>query len=67
MKTKYLLFITVLLTVVVLSTGFCQDNTQVGLPEGAITRFGKDGINIMRFSQDGPHLAVVPAGNLITT
>lgn len=59
MKTKYLLFTTVLLTVViVLSTGFCQDNTQVGLPEEAITRLGKGGINIMRFSPDGTRLAV---------
>lgn len=58
MKTKWLLFITVLSTVVILPTGFCQDNTQVGLPEGAIARLGKGGINIMRFSPDGAHLAV---------
>ena len=58
MKTKHLLFITVLLTVVILPNGFCQDNTQVGLPEGAIARIGKGGINIMRFSPDGTHLAV---------
>ena len=58
MKTKYLLFISVLLTVVILPTGFCQDNTQVGLPEGAIARLGKGGINIMRFSPDGTRLAV---------
>ena len=35
-----------------------QDNTQVGLPEGAIARLGKGGINIMRFSPDGTYLAV---------
>ena len=35
-----------------------QDNTQVGLPEGAIARLGKGGINIMRFSPDGSYLAV---------
>ncbi len=35
-----------------------QDTTQVGLPEGAIARLGKGGINIMRFSPDGSHLAV---------
>lgn len=59
MKTKYLLFITVLLTVVIHSIGFCQDNTQAGLlPEGAIARLGKGGINIMRFSPDGTRLAV---------
>lgn len=58
MKIKYLLFISVLLTVVIIPTGFCQDNTQVGLPEGAIARLGKGGINIMRFSPDGTRLAV---------
>lgn len=57
MKVKYLL-ITVLLINVIYSTGFCQDNTQVGLPEGAIARIGKGGINVMRFSPDGTHLAV---------
>ncbi len=35
-----------------------QDNTQVGLPEGAITRLGKGRITVMRFSFDGAHLAV---------
>lgn len=58
MKTKYLLSITILLTVVILSNGFCQNNTQVSLPEGAIARLGKGGINIMRFSPDGTRLAV---------
>ncbi len=57
MKTKYLLFFTVLLTAVIHLTGFCQD-TQVGLPESAIARLGKGGINIMQFSPDGSHLAV---------
>lgn len=58
MKTKYLLFIICLLTVVTLPIGFCQDNTQAGLPEGAMARLGKGGINIMRFSPDGTRLAV---------
>ena len=58
MQTKHLLSITVLLIVVIYATGFCQDNTPVGLPEGAIARLGKGGINIMRFSPDGKHLAV---------
>ena len=57
MKTKYLLFFTVLLTAVIHLTGFCQD-TQVGLPESAIARLGKGGINIMQFSPDGTRLAV---------
>lgn len=58
MRTKYLLFIIVLLIVVILPTGFCQDNTQVGLPEDAIARLGKGGINVIRFSPDGTHLVV---------
>ena len=47
-----------LLTVTLLSSSFGQDNTQAGLPEGAIARLGKGGINIMQFSPDGTHLAV---------
>lgn len=58
METKHLFFTTFLLTIVVLSTSFAQDNTQVGLPEGAIARLGKGGINLIRFSPDGTHLAV---------
>ena len=58
MKIKNQLCIIFLLTASILSTSFAQDNTQVGLPEGAIARLGKGGINIMRFSPDGTHLAV---------
>ena len=58
METKHLFFTTFLLTIVGLSTSFAQDNTQVGLPEGAIARLGKGGINLIRFSPDGTHLAV---------
>ena len=58
MKIKYLLLMSVLLTVVILPIGFCEDSTQAGLPEGAIARLGKGGINIMRFSPDGTRLAV---------
>ncbi len=58
MKTKIISFTIMLLTVTLLSTSFAQDNTQAGLPEGAIARLGKGGINIMRFSPDGTHLAV---------
>ena len=58
MKTKIPYLITLLLIVTIFSNSFAQDNTQVGLPEGAIARFGKGGINIMRFSPDGTHLAV---------
>ena len=56
--TKHLFCLTLLLTVGILSNSFAQDNTKVGLPEGAIARLGKGGINIMRFSPDGTRLAV---------
>lgn len=58
MITRNLCFITYLLLIAILSTSFAQDNTQVGLPDGAIARLGKGGINIMQFSPDGTHLAV---------
>ena len=61
MKTKHPFFIILLLIMLIfamLPSSFAQDNTQVGLPEGAIARLGKGGINIMRFSPDGTHLAV---------
>ena len=56
--TKRLFCLTLLLTVGILSYNFAQDNTKVGLPEGAIARLGKGGINLMRFSPDGTRLVV---------
>ena len=58
MKTIHRFFITLLLMVGIPLISFTQDNTKVGLPEGAITRLGKGGINLMRFSPDGTRLAV---------
>ena len=58
MKVIRLLFIILLLVVGIPLISFAQDNTKVGLPEGAIARLGKGGINIMRFSPDGTRLAV---------
>ena len=55
---KRRLFIVFLVHVVLPLTSFAQDNTKVGLPEGAIARLGKGGINLMRFSPDGTRLAV---------
>ena len=55
---KRLFFSVILLNAVLLLTSFAQDNTKVGLPEGAITRLGKGGINLMQFSPDGFRLAV---------
>lgn len=57
MKSIFTL-INLLILTVVSSLSFAQDNTQVGLPDGAIARLGKGGINIMRFSPDGSKLAV---------
>jgi len=51
-------FTTFLLNVALILTVCAQDNTKTGLPEGAIARLGKGGINIMRFSPDGTRLAV---------
>lgn len=58
MKTIQRFFITLLLTVGTFSNSFAQDNTRIGLPEGAIARLGKGGINLMRFSPDGTRLVV---------
>ena len=55
---KRLFFTAILLNAALLLTSFAQDNTKVGLPEGAIARLGKGGINLMRFSPDGTRLAV---------
>ena len=58
MKAIQILFVISLWAAAMLSNSFAQDNTKVGLPEGAIARLGKGGINIMRFSPDGTRLAV---------
>ena len=58
MKTKRLFFFIFLLAAAMILSSFAQDNTKVGLPEGAIARLGKGGINLMRFSPDGTRLAV---------
>lgn len=49
---------TVLFSFIAISEIVAEDNTKVGLLEGAIARLGKGGINIMRFSPDGSYLAV---------
>ena len=58
MKTKQLFSFIFLFATVMISNSFAQDNTKVGLPEGAIARLGKGGINLMRFSPDGTRLVV---------
>ncbi len=56
MDRYYIIILLLILTII--SNGFAQDNTQAGLPEGAIARLGKGGINLMRFSPDGARLVV---------
>lgn len=58
MKSTHFIIIYLLLSTVIHYASFAQDNTQVGLPDGAIARLGKGGINIMQFSPDGNKLAV---------
>ena len=57
-RLPFLLFTVFLLNTVLLLTSSAQDNTKAGLPEGAIARLGKGGINLMRFSPDGTRLVV---------
>ncbi|MDE0313622.1 MAG: WD40 repeat domain-containing protein [Candidatus Poribacteria bacterium] len=58
MSRLYTFFSILVFSFVPILTNFAQDNTQVGLPEGAIARLGKGGINVMQFSPNGEHLAV---------
>lgn len=58
MKTRQFFFISFLFTAAIILNSFAQDNTKVGLPEGAIARLGKGGINLIRFSPDGTRLVV---------
>lgn len=57
---KRTFFISVLLLVApfFLPSGFAQDYTQMGLPKGAIARFGKGYVNDVKYSPDGTRLAV---------
>ena len=48
----------VLLIVVFHVSGYAQEIAQNGLPDEAIARLGKGGINLMQFSPDGEYLVV---------
>ena len=48
----------VLLTFVFHVSGYAQEPKQNGLPDEAIARLGKGGINLMQFSPDGKYLVV---------
>ncbi len=59
MKNRtFFIFVLLLISISFLPSGFAQDYTQIGLPEGAITRFGKGYINDIAYSPDGTLLAV---------
>ena len=59
MKREILLIsILLLISLPFLSHSFAQDYTQMGLPEGAIARFGKGYINDIAYAPDGTKLAV---------
>ena len=58
MKNNYRFYIIFLLIVTGHQISFAQENTQAGLPEGAIARLGKGGINVIQFSPDGTYIAV---------
>ncbi len=58
MRSIFTFLSIIVLSLVPISTSFAQNNIQIGLPEGAIARFGKGGINVMQFSPDGTRLAV---------
>ena len=58
MKTKYLFYMLLLSFSVIIYPVFAQTKILRGLPDGAIARLGKGGINVMQFSPDGTMLAV---------
>ncbi|MCY4403311.1 MAG: WD40 repeat domain-containing protein [Candidatus Poribacteria bacterium] len=58
MYRKSSIVIFIFLCLILITTTYAQDNTQVGLPEGAIARLGKGSISLMQFSPDGTRLAV---------
>lgn len=59
MKNRtFFIFVLLLISMPFLPIGFAQDYTQIGLPEGAITRFGKGYINDIAYSPDGSRLGI---------
>ncbi len=58
-KTKIILFTLFFISLLFLSTVYAQpDYTRWGLPDGAIARLGKGGVNEIAYSPDGKLLAV---------
>ena len=59
MKQKIsFIFPLLLISICLLPSSFAQNYTRLGLPEGAIARFGKGYINDVKYSPDGTRLAV---------
>ena len=58
MKKIYLLITCLLLLNLLLSLVYAQDGSELGLPQGAIERFGKGWVRDIEFSPDGNQLAV---------
>ena len=59
MQKRTFFFMTLLLVCLLfLTSSFAQDYTQIGLPEGALTRLGKGYINDIAYAPNGTQLAV---------
>ena len=58
MKTSFFLIFTAIIVSVCYFTSTAQDDTQLGLPEGAIARLGNGTLGEVQFSPDGSRLAV---------
>lgn len=54
----YHYFFLLLLFCMPFSNTYAQNRTDEILPDGAIARLGKGGINVIEFSPDGVHLAI---------
>ena len=57
-KRIVFIFLLLLIAPFFLPSSFAQNYTRMGLPEGAIARFGKGYINDVKYSPDGTRLAV---------
>ncbi len=58
MKIKHIFLVAFLCATVLVPHIFAQYEAHANLPDGAIARLGKGGINVIRFSPDGTRLAV---------
>ena len=53
-----------MLLVLLLPNALAEEYTQMNLPEGAVARIGKGGINAVRYSPDGARLAVAGSAGI---